>query len=439
MKKINVSVVLVLLMAWLAACTGGGEVSTPPEEAAEETVVEEPVEEEAMEEEAMEEEAMEEEAMEEEAMEEEASGEPYTIGLVMVGPRDDRGWNQAHWEGMEYVLENVPNTELVWFDKLNPADNPDLTVEQVVDDLVAQGAEFIITNSAEMADGTNIAAANHPDVFFIHASGDDALTGDAPANVSNVMGQMEFGKMIAGCAAAMASETGQIAYLGPLIDAETRRLVNSSYLGALHCWETVRGNDPADLDFEVVWIGFWFNIPGVTLDPTQVVNDFIDGGADVVISGIDTTEAVVVSGQRAAAGDNVFAVPYDFTGACEEAPDICLGVPYFNWGPDYVRLIEAAMNDSWSQEWIWSPPDWTDINNPDTSAIGWVSGNGLSADAQTAIDDLVAGLADGSLNLYTGPLNYQDGTEFVADGATASDDQIWYTEQLLEGIEGVSE
>ncbi len=434
MKKINVSVVLVLLMAWLAACTGGGEVSTPPEEAAEETVVEEPVEEEAMEEEAMEE-----EAMEEEAMEEEASGEPYTIGLVMVGPRDDRGWNQAHWEGMEYVLENVPNTELVWFDKLNPADNPDLTVEQVVDDLVAQGAEFIITNSAEMADGTNIAAANHPDVFFIHASGDDALTGDAPANVSNVMGQMEFGKMIAGCAAAMASETGQIAYLGPLIDAETRRLVNSSYLGALHCWETVRGNDPADLDFEVVWIGFWFNIPGVTLDPTQVVNDFIDGGADVVISGIDTTEAVVVSGQRAAAGDNVFAVPYDFTGACEEAPDICLGVPYFNWGPDYVRLIEAAMNDSWSQEWIWSPPDWTDINNPDTSAIGWVSGNGLSADAQTAIDDLVAGLADGSLNLYTGPLNYQDGTEFVADGATASDDQIWYTEQLLEGIEGVSE
>jgi simple sugar transport system substrate-binding protein len=47
-------------------------------------------------------------------------------------------------------------------------------------------------------------------------------------------------------------------------------------------------------------------------------------------------------------------------------------------------------------------------------------------------------LADGSLNLYTGPLNYQDGSEFIAAGATATDEQIWYTEQLLEGVVGAS-
>ncbi len=366
----------------------------------------------------------------------EADGD-FTIGLIMVGPREDRGWNQAHWEGVEYAAEKM-NAEIVWFDKLNIADNPDVTIEQVVDDLVGQGADFIVTNSAEFADPTDNAAKAHPDVHFIHASGDNALNGSAPENVSNVMGKMEYGKMLSGCAAAMTTETGKIAYLGPLIDAETRRLVNSTYLGARHCYEQ-RGMNPDDLEFEVVWIGFWFNIPGVTLDPTQVVNDFIDGGADVIVSGIDTTEAIVVAGQRNSAGEPIFAVPYDYEGACDEAPDACLGVPYYNWGPDYLRLMEAARDGSWEQSWIWSGPDFSDFNNHDTSMIGWVDGTALSQEGQDMIDSMIAGWDSGDLELYTGPLNYQDGSTYVADGATIDDNTLWYTEQLLEGVTGASE
>lgn len=368
-----------------------------------------------------------------------SSDDPFVFGLIMVGPKEDRGWNQAHWEAAQYMLENIPNSELVWFDKLNPADNPDLTVEQVSDDLIAQGAQLIITNSAEMADGTNNAAKAHPDVYFIHASGDDALTGDAPENVSNIMGQMEFGKMIAGCAAALSIDSGNIAYLGPLIDAETRRLVNSTYLGARHCWETYKGGNPDDIVFNVTWIGFWFNIPGVTLDPTQVANDFIDNGAEVIISGIDTTEGLVVAGQRAEGGDNVLAVPYDYEDACAEAEDICLGVPFYNWGPSYLDKAESIINGTYEQTWEWVGPDWSDINNVDTSAIGWVDGPGLSDDAQADLNDFIANLADGSINLYTGPLNYQDGSTYIASGQTATDEQIWYTEQLLEGVIGASE
>ncbi len=46
------------------------------------------------------------------------------------------------------------------------------------------------------------------------------------------MGKMEYGKMIAGCAAALTTQTGKIGYLGPLINDETRRLSDSVYLGA---------------------------------------------------------------------------------------------------------------------------------------------------------------------------------------------------------------
>jgi len=111
--------------------------------------------------------------------------------------------------------------------------------------------------------------------------------------------------------------------------------------------------DPAELKFTVTWIGFWFNIPGVTLDPTEVVTNFIDTGVDVVMSGIDTTEAIDVAGQRAAQGDAVWAIPYDFLGACDQAPDICLGVPFFNWGPSYLETALAVQAGTWQQSWDW--------------------------------------------------------------------------------------
>jgi simple sugar transport system substrate-binding protein len=309
--------------------------------------------------------------------------------------------------------------------------------------MIDQGARLVFMTSDDMRDGAFLAAEQHPDVPMIWSSGDNAWAdgkGHRPdlANLGNVMGQMEYGKMIAGCSAALQTETGSIGYVGPLINDETRRLVNSAYLGARHCWEDVLGNDPADLKFAVTWIGFWFNIPGVTLDPTLVSNDFIDGGADVLLSGIDTREAITVAGQRAAADERVWAIPYDYVGACEPAPAACLGTPYFNWGPAYLEIAQSVVDGTFAATWEWLGPDWSDLNNPETTAVGYVKGEGLDPADEPALDAFIAGLADGSIDLWAGPLNFQDGSVFVADGERATDQQIWYTEQLLEGIEGAS-
>jgi simple sugar transport system substrate-binding protein len=247
---------------------------------------------------------------------------------------------------------------------------------------------------------------------------------------------MEYAKMIAGCAAALTTQSGKISYLGPLINDETRRLVNSAYLGAKYCWEKA-GKDPSTLAFNVNWIGFWFNIPGVTLDPTQVTNDFFNSGTDVVLSGIDTTEALVVTGQRAGSGEAVYSIPYDYKGACEEAPDVCLGVPYFNWGPTYLQVAQSVLAGSFQPSFNWFGPDWSNINDPDTSGVGFENGVALTGDAASGVTEFIAELA-GGLNLYTGPLNYQDGSAYLTDGEVATDQQIWYMPQLLEGMEGAS-
>ena len=369
----------------------------------------------------------------------EEPAEEFVFGVILVGPFNDHGWSEAHYTAAEYVTEKLPNTRFVYLDKLNPADRPETTLEQAVDDMVSQGAKVVFTTSDDFKEDTDLAAEKNSDVTFIHISGDHVLTGDAPPNVDNYMGKMPYGKMIAGCAAALATETGTIGYVGPLINEETRRLASSVYLGARYCYENYRGMDPNDLRSIVTWIGFWFNIPGVTLDPTEVSNDLINEGADVLISGIDTTEAIVVSGQRAGEGERVFAIPYDYEGACEEAPEICLGVPYFNWGPGYLERIQAVQDGTWKPQFVWTEPDWTDINNPDTSAVGFLKGPALGDEWAGQLDEFIAGLADGSINLFVGPLNYQDGTPYLADGEVGTDEQIWYMQQLLEGMEGPSE
>jgi len=367
-----------------------------------------------------------------------AQAADYPFGLLLVGPANDHGWSQAHFEAAQVIEKELPGAKMLYIDKVNPADRPGVTIPMLVDDLVSKGAKLIIANSDDMKDGVREAAMMHPEVKFIHISGDDVLTGKSDMNLSNLMGRMEYGKMMAGFVAAMTSKTGKIAYLGPLVNAETRRLVSSSYLGAHYAWTQVLKKPAADLKFKVSWIGFWFNIPGVTSDPTLVTNSFFDGGYDVVISGIDTTEALVVANQKRKDGKEVFAIPYDYRGACEAAPDACLGVPYFNWVPGYKKMIGEAMADKWEQNFLWLGPDWADINNMETSSIGFVEGSVMTAEQKAALADFQKALA-GGLNLFTGPLNFQDGSAFLAAGATATDEQVWNLPKLLEGMEGAGE
>jgi simple sugar transport system substrate-binding protein len=362
----------------------------------------------------------------------------YKFGLLMVGPHNDKGWSQAHHEAAQYVEKHIPGTKLIYIDKVNPADRPGVTIPQLVDDMVEKGAKFIIANSDDMSDGTLQAAKQHPGVKFIHISGDHALTGKAPKNLGNIMGKMEYGKMMAGYAAALTSKTGKIGFLGPLLNDETRRLAASAYLGAKYAWETVLKKDPKDLKFEVIWIGFWFNIPGVTADPTQVTQNFFNKGCDVVISGIDTTEATIVADQESKKGKKVFAIPYDYKGACKGTSAVCLGVPYFNWGPVYVSKIKEAMAGNFKSEWQWLNPNWKDINDEDTSAVGFEMGPALSAANKVHLEKFIADLGSGKVNLFTGPLKFQDDTVFLKKGEVATDKQIWYMKKLLKGMIGQS-
>lgn len=372
-----------------------------------------------------------------------AADQTFTVGMVIVGPMNDKGWNEAHVEGTKYVMEKMPNVKFEYVDKVNPGDRPNVKGSQVADELIAKGAKVVIFNSDDFKDDALETAKKHSNIVVIHASGDYAWKEGKnyknQPNLGNLMSKMEPGWMIAGCASALGSETGKIGTVGPLINEETRRYASAAYLGAKYCWENYKKRDPKELQFKITWIGFWFNIPGVTLDPTKVADDFYNGGFDVVMSAIDTPEVAIQGKKAAEAGKKVKYHHYDYKGGCELAPDICLGVHYYNWGPGYLKIIQEAMAGTYQGTWTWAEADWKDLNNPDTSAIGYIKGKALGEENEKFLDEFIKGLGDGSIDLWKGPLNFQDGSVFLKDGERATDQQIWYLPQLLEGMEGPSQ
>ncbi|MCA9913166.1 MAG: BMP family ABC transporter substrate-binding protein [Anaerolineae bacterium] len=381
-----------------------------------------------------------------------AAQDEFVFGVILVGPQNDRGWSQSHFEAAEYVEANFPGATKLVFESLNPADAPETTLLDVVTEMVDSGAQLIFTTSDSFEEETNTVAEAFPEVTFVNITGSNVLNG-APENVGNFNGLMEVPRLIAGCAAGMTTQTGKIGYLGALINDETRRLADSAYLGAKYCYETFAGGEADTLEFDVTWIGFWFNIPGVTLDPTEVANEFFNSGADVIISCIDTTEAIVVAGQRQSEGETVYAIPYGNANGCSEAPDACLGVAYYNWGPAYLDTVQSVVDGTWEQDWVWIEPYWDEVSaegyytGADTSVIGYLHGDGASEEVRATLDTFVEEIAayeatddeaDG-IYLWSGPLALQDGTVLAEEGEPVALLDVWHMGQLLEGMTGASE
>jgi simple sugar transport system substrate-binding protein len=363
----------------------------------------------------------------------------FKVGMVLVGPYNDKGWNQAHFESIKAVLAKTPEVGFEYVDKVNPTDRPNVKGSQVADDLISRGARILIFNSDDYKDDALEAARKHPDVTVIHVSGDyawkEGKNAKGQPNMGNIMGRVESVKMIGGCAAALSSETGKIGYLGPLINDETRRLVSSAYLGARYCWETYRKKKAEDLTFKVTWIGFWFNLPGQTLDPTKVADDYYNGGFDVVMTGLDTPEAAVQAKKAAAGGKKARYVHYDHKSGCDLVPDQCLGVVYYNWAPLYRDIVEKSRAGKYVSEFVWKGPDYADLNG-ESSVVGFLPGGALGAQ-KAQLDEFIKALA-GGLDLFKGPLQFQDGTDFLKADETATPQQIWYLPQLVKGITGKS-
>src|SRR5687767_15844417 len=67
----------------------------------------------------------------------------FNVGMVLIGPHDDGGWSQAHFEGLEYIQQNVENVHTAYIENVpEGADS-----EQVFRSLARKGFNLIFGTS----------------------------------------------------------------------------------------------------------------------------------------------------------------------------------------------------------------------------------------------------------------------------------------------------
>jgi len=205
----------------------------------------------------------------------------FNVAMVLIGPHDDGGWSQAHYEGLEYVGKNVANTHVAYIELVpEGADS-----EQVFRSLSRKGFDLIIGTSFGYMDPMEIVAGEFPDIMYVHLTGIKSNG----KNFGNLFGAMENFKYLAGMlAGSRAKKDGnpRLGYMATFQIPEEIRLGNAIMLGAKKtCPECT---------MEVRWINTWHD----PILEKEAAASLFDAGAQVVFTGADTPAVADVAQEK---------------------------------------------------------------------------------------------------------------------------------------------
>ncbi|HQV95068.1 MAG TPA: BMP family ABC transporter substrate-binding protein [Anaerolineales bacterium] len=321
----------------------------------------------------------------------------FNIAMVLIGPHDDGGWSQAHYEGLLYVKENVPNTNVAYVENVpEGADS-----EQVFRALARKGFDLIIGTSFGFGDPMEIVAGEFPDSMFIHLTGIKSNF----TNFGNLMGAMEDMKFLAGMlAGARAKADGEtkLGYMATFPIPEEIRLGNAIALG-------MRKTCP-ECTLDVRWLSTWH-------DPViekEAAASLFDAGAYVVFTGADTPAVADVAQEK-----GKYGVTYDWYGSCKV--DACLTAPYWLWGTEYVRITEGVIAGTYVPGY-----DYFDAETGALGLYGFMEGQKLTPGVASLdpaviqeVRDILAQMLAGEFtrfDVFKGPINDNKGNVVLPAG-----------------------
>jgi basic membrane protein A len=339
----------------------------------------------------------------------------FNVAMVLIGPHDDGGWSQSHYEGLEYIAENVDNVHVAYIENVpEGADS-----EQIFRSLSRKGFDLIFGTSFGYMDAMEIVAEEFPDTMFIHISGYKANG----TNFGNLFGAMEVMKYLAGMAAgARAQMDGNpsLGYMATFPIPEEIRLGNAIALGMMRtCPECT---------LDVRWINTWHD-PVIEKDAAA---SLFDAGAQVVFTGADTPAVADVAEEKGKWG-----VTYDWYGSCTSPA--CLTAPYWVWGPVYAEITEGIIAGTYIPGW-----HYFDADTGGLGLYGFMDGQELTPGLAELPDEVIAEireLLEASLNgeftrfdVFSGPIIDNAGNIVVPEGEQMEQADL---DQFPPGAEGL--
>ena len=208
-----------------------------------------------------------------------AGAEDFTPAIVFDGSKFDKSFNEAAWNGAERFKAET-GIPYRGFEVANPAMR-----EQAIRNMARRGAQIVVAMGFAQAAAVETVAREFPDTRFTLVD----MVVDLP-NVQSVIFREHEGSFLVGMAAAMASKTGRIGFVGGMDIPLIRKF-------ALGYVEGARYVNP---DIEI-----YQNMTGATPaawnDPTrggELARSQFDRGADVVYAAAGGTGIGVYQAAR---------------------------------------------------------------------------------------------------------------------------------------------
>jgi basic membrane protein A and related proteins len=316
---------------------------------------------------------------------------PLKVGFIYVGPVGDGGWTFQHDQGRLAVVE-------AFGDK----------VETVFQESVPEsGCGLIFTTSFGFMDQTVEVAAKFPDIKFEHATGYK----QAP-NLATYDARFYEGRAVLGHIAGKMTKSNKIGYIASFPIPEVIQGINASFLHA-------RKVNPA-VEMSVVWAYTWFD-PAKEADAAKAL---IEQGVDVILQHTDSTAPLAEAAKTP--GVIGFGQASDMA-AFSPSPRVTAIID--NWGPYYVKRVQAVLDGTWASGHTWGGMKEGEV------VMGEIT-NAVPAEVKAEAEGMIAAITAGSYHPFTGPINKQDGSVFLAEGAVATDEQLVGMNFYLEGMTG---
>jgi basic membrane protein A len=325
----------------------------------------------------------------------------FKVAWIYVGPHNDGGWSQAHDDGRLYVQKMLGSKVQTTY-KENIAVGAQFS--QTVASLVAQGYKMIFATSYGYVN--KAFAAKYPNVLFEQATGTDTSK-----NLAEYFGAAEDTVFLSGMAAGAASKTGDIGFVVAYPIPEVIRHANAFTLGAQVTHPGAK--------VHLVWTNSWYD-PAKEKKAAQSLHA---AGADVLGQNVDSP----ATGQFAESV-GVPWVGYD-SDASKFAPKSWLTASVYNWGPYYLKRVEAAMNGTWKSGFYYGS-----IKDGFTALAPF--GPGVSAATKATILAKEKAIENGTYYEFAGPLYDQSGKLRVPKGKRMSVTQLYSMSWLVKGVVG---
>ena len=322
----------------------------------------------------------------------------FNVAMVLIGPHNDGGWSQAHYEGLIYLCENMADSHVAYIEGVpEGADS-----EQVFRSLSRKGFDFIVGTSFGYMDPMDNVAKEFPDITYLHLTGYKSNG----TNFGNFFGAMENFKYLAGMLAGSRAKLDgnpKIGYMATFPIPEELRLGNAIMLG-------VKQTCP-ECTMDIRFINTWHD----PVKEKEGAASLFDAGAQVVFTGADTGAVADVAQEKGKWG-----VTFDHPDSCKS--ERCLTAPYWIWGPEYTRIAELVKAGTYKAGY-----EYFDADAGAMGLLGFMDGEtprmGIDdlpkADVKLVKDTLAKMLAGKftRFDVFAGPLKDNTGKELLAAGA----------------------